>query len=55
MARLKISSSLENSKILNFFKIWALNLNLFLRILPFFPFFSLYFAMKKGQNAQKMV
>ena len=29
------------------------NLNLFLRILPFFPLFSLYFARKKGQNAQK--
>ena len=31
------------------------NLNLFLCILPFFPFFSLYFAMKKGQTAQKKV
>ena len=31
------------------------NLNLFLRILLFFPLFSLYFARKKGQNAQKKV
>ena len=35
------------------FKAKSGNLNLFLRILPFFPLFSLYFARKKGKMRRK--
>ena len=37
------------------FKAKSGNLNLFLRILPFFPLFSLQFSGKKGQDTQKKV
>ena len=47
MARLKISSSLENFKILNFFKIWALRVSL-VDISDIFNFFLFGDGGKEG-------
>ena len=49
-------SRFEGLKIVNrTFKAKSGNLNLFLRILPFFSLISLYFTREKGQTAQKKI